>query len=626
MRLPALSASVSPRRAGAAILTAAPTATDTRETTPESAESSNARAHVAASVASFASSSRHAIPLRAPSRRTRASLAARRALRQGRATLHGVVAQTLRQTIVRARVLSRPRALAKPLPPRADAATAAAPTAAIAQTGSALAISANAVAVDTSAPIGEISETGGVTRGKHQADAAEKTQLRRKVWSLAAPAIGEQLLTLGVGVSDTFLSGHLSAYASARLGYGPATAVAAVGAAGMITWMVLTAFFSINVGVTALVARATGAKDAALARRATAQGALLGVVAGVLMLAVSAPLADVVTLALGVDGQVATLAAAFIRVWAIGLPATGAASACTAAMRGAGDTRRPMLVMLVVNGVNIVASWLLLNGSPKLGLPAIGVVGSACGSTLGWTLGCALALTLLWRRHPLAPKLTSAAFRPQWQVALRVLRVGLPSAAEMIIFQLGVLGFNREVVSLGPTTYAANVTINTVESLGTLPAVGFGVAATALVGQALGARRPEQAAQATMAALRPCVAMMLALGALAALAPQLLLGMFVADPTVFAAGDLAMRFSLLTLPASGATFVLNGALRGAGDTKFPVIMRTVGPWGLRLPLAALLIPLYGLPGGRVAMAVDYFAQTALATWRFRSGRWRKTVV
>lgn len=87
-----------------------------------------------------------------------------------------------------------------------------------------------------------------------------------------------------------------------------------------------------------------------------------------------------------------------------------------------------------------------------------------------------------------------------------------------------------------------------------------------------------------------------------------------------------MRTSLLTLPASGATFVLNGALRGAGDTKFPVIMRTVGPWGLRLPLAALLIPLYGLPGGRIAMALDFWMQMALGAWRFRSGRWRKTVV
>ncbi len=455
---------------------------------------------------------------------------------------------------------------------------------------------------------------------------AEQAALRRTVWGLAAPAIGEQLLALGVGVSDTFLSGHLSTQASAVLGYGQATAVAAVGAAGMITWMVLTAFFSINVGVTALVARATGARDGDLARRAAAQGVLLGLLAGTILLALSAPLADVITLALGVNGQVATLTAAFIRVWSLGLPLTGVASACTAAMRGAGDTRRPVIVMLAVNGINILASWLLLNGSPRLGLAPIGVIGSACGAALGWVLGAVLALALLWRAHPKAPTLTMASFRPRWDVMRRILYVGLPSAAELLVFQLGVLGFNRQVVSLGPTAYAANVTINTVESLGTLPAVGFGVAATALVGQSLGAGNPQRAAQATIEALRPCLVLMLALGALAALTPQMLLGLFIADPTVFAAGDFAMRLSLFILPSSGMTFVINGALRGAGDTKFPVVMRTIGPWGVRVPLAILLIPLWGLPGARLAMALDYWTQLGLGVWRFRSGSWRASRV
>ncbi|MEO7001305.1 MAG: MATE family efflux transporter [Ktedonobacterales bacterium] len=451
-------------------------------------------------------------------------------------------------------------------------------------------------------------------------------ELRRRVWSLSGPAIGEQLLALGVGVSDTFLSGHLSTYAGHILGYGQATAVAAVGAAGLITWIVLTAFFSINIGVTALVARATGAQDRSLAGRAAAQGALLGLVAGIAMLLLAAPLADVITLALGVNGQVATLAADFIRVWSLGMPAAGIGSACTAAMRGAGDTRRPVLVMLFVNGVNVVASWLLLNGASQFGLAPIGVVGSAVGAATGWVFGAILAVILLARAHPQAPRLTRPALRPDFALARRILHVGLPSALELIIFQLGVLSFNREVVALGPIPYAANTTINTVESLGTLPAVGFSVAATALVGQALGARNPGLARRATLAAMRPCIVMMVALGTIAVLAPRIMLGLFVADPTVLSAGDVAMRISLMILPASGITFVLNGALRGAGDTKFPVLTRTVGPWGLRLPLTLLLLPLLGLPGGRLAMAMDFWTQAGLAWWRFRSGRWRKARV
>jgi putative MATE family efflux protein len=285
-----------------------------------------------------------------------------------------------------------------------------------------------------------------------------------------------------------------------------------------------------------------------------------------------------------------------------------------------------MLIMLVVNGANVVASWLLLNGDARLGIAPIGVTGSAIGAAAGWTLGAALALLLLSRRHPLAPRLVRAALRFDRQTALRVLRVGLPSAAELFVFQMGVLTFNRQVVSLGATPYAANITINTVESIGTLPAFGFSVAATALVGQALGAKCPKLAARSTMAAFWPCMMMTAALGLLALTVPQLLLGVFVADPTVLSAGSLAMRFSLIILPTTGAAFIFNGALRGAGDTKFPVIVRAAGSWGLRVPLAALLIPLLGLPGGRLAMAIDYCAQAGLAYWRFRSGKWRQARV
>ncbi|HEX8731059.1 MAG TPA: MATE family efflux transporter, partial [Ktedonobacterales bacterium] len=346
---------------------------------------------------------------------------------------------------------------------------------------------APAVDVTLELPAGGSSARHAIPGASRLTDDMPAPELRRRVWALSAPAIGEQMLALGVGVSDTFLSGHLSVYASVVLGYGQATAVAAVGAAGLVTWIVLTAFFAVNVGVTALVARATGARDPQLAERAAGQGILLGVTLGLALVALAVPLADLIIEAIGVNGQVADLAAQFIRVSSLGLPGAGVASACTAAMRGAGDTRRPVLVMLLVNGVNVVASWLLLNGEPALGIRPVGVVGSAIGAATGWTLGAALALWLLSRRHPHAPRLSRAALRFDSSVTGRVLRIGLPSAAELIVFQMGVLTFNRQVVQLGATPYAANVTINTVESLGTLPAFGFSVAATALVGQALGA-------------------------------------------------------------------------------------------------------------------------------------------
>jgi putative MATE family efflux protein len=264
-----------------------------------------------------------------------------------------------------------------------------------------------------------------------------------------------------------------------------------------------------------------------------------------------------------------------------------------------------------------------MNGVPALGIPPIGVVGSAVGAATGWTLGCILAAYLMTRKHPRAPLLTRAALRPNFGIMGRVLRVGIPSAAELVVFQLGVLTFNRVVIGLGPVTYAANVTINTVDSIGTLPGFGFSVAATALVGQALGARDTDLAERSVWASLRPAVLVMVVVGVFEAVIPRMLLGVFVADPPVLNAGDIAMRLSLLLMPASACSFVFNGALRGAGDTRFPVLVRAAGTWGLRLPVAALMIPLWGLPGARLAMGLDFWTQAGLSYWRFRSGRWRK---
>lgn len=459
-----------------------------------------------------------------------------------------------------------------------------------------------------------------------ETSAVSQKALSRRVWALALPAIGEQVLALLVGLSDTFLTGHLSTRAMAQLGYGRAEAVAAVGLGATVVWVVLTLFFAVGVGATALVARAVGAKDRQLSTRGVGQALILGALFGGLLAVLAVPLAHAVTDVLGVEGTVADLAATFLRIFAFGLPAVGVAYAANASMRGSGDTRRPLIVMLVVNGTNIAASWLLMNGLPGLGIPALGVIGSACGAAAGWTLGAVLAVFFLSRQHPASPRVTRASLRPDREVMWRILRVGLPSAAELFVLQFGVVTFSRFVVGLGADAYAANTTINNLESIGTLPGLGFAVAATTLVGQALGAQDPELARRSAWAALRPCFVFMLSMGLCAALLPQFLLSLFVADAGVVQAGALALRFSLLTLPALSVSFICNGSLRGAGDTRFPVLVRAAGTWGIRIPLALLLIPIFGLIGARLAMAGDFWMQASLACWRFRSGKWRRARV
>jgi hypothetical protein len=177
---------------------------------------------------------------------------------------------------------------------------------------------------------------------------------------------------MGVGVSDTFLAGHLTPAASASLGYGQATAVAAVGVATIATWVSITTFFAINIGVTALVARATGAEDSGLARRSATHGDTLRFITRLEMANRADQLADRVTAEIGVTGQVAGLVEQYIRVFV-------RASLRRGSLGGDGGVCGPRRAPSPRRDADRqrrqhLASWTPLNGVPA-GVPAFGVVG-----------------------------------------------------------------------------------------------------------------------------------------------------------------------------------------------------------------------------------------------------------
>ena len=158
-----------------------------------------------------------------------------------------------------------------------------------------------------------------------------------------------------------------------------------------------------------------------------------------------------------------------------------------ACMRGAGDTRTPLYVMLVVNIVNIVVAWTLING--LFGLPKLGVWGSALGAASGQVVGGTIVLALLLRGKS-GVQLRLAGLRPDWDMIRRILRVGMPTGLEQLFFRIGNMAYVRVLASLGVAAYAANQVAINGWSLSFRPGFGFAVAATTLVGQSLGAH-PE---------------------------------------------------------------------------------------------------------------------------------------
>lgn len=441
---------------------------------------------------------------------------------------------------------------------------------------------------------------------------------RSRVFRLAMPAVGEQFLNLLVGLVDTFLVGHLALTTIASLGYGSAQALAAVGLASYVVWTATTLFIAVAVAATALIARAIGASDPLTANSALRQSLVLGAGMGLLALVLIALFAGQMMQVLGAPSDVYPLGVDFLRITALSMPLAGLLFIGNAALRGQGDTRTPLLVMFVVNGLNVLIAWALVNG--QFGLPALGVRGTAIGATIARSAGGLLVLLVLVRGRG-SLRLDRLPW-PDFDMLKRLIRIGLPSGGEQLAFQGALVLFARLITGLGTVAFAAHNTVLTIESISFLPGAGFATAATTLVGQGLGANDAESASRSGYEAFRQAVIFMAGMGVLFIVVPHWFLSLLVSDPEVIAAGVTSLRTVGIIQPLLAASFVFSGALRGAGDTRFPLLIKLVSPWLLRLPLAFLLIPMFGLTGAWIALSSDLALQGLLAWWRFRGGRWR----
>jgi putative MATE family efflux protein len=431
------------------------------------------------------------------------------------------------------------------------------------------------------------------------------------VWALAWPAIAGNLLNSAVGLVDIKIVGVL----------GP-SAIAAVTTGNRLFFVIQAVLIAVTAGTSALVARAWGAGDrveAALVTRAS-----LWLCAG-LALAVSIPsviFAETIAQTFRLDPEAVRFAATFIRWLSVFHVTFGVGFALSVALRAAGDTRTPLWAGAFANAVNIVLLYGLVQG--RLGFPALGVKGAAIANGIAFASSTAL-LWALWAGGRL--RIARAAGRALSRERLgRLLRIGYPAGLEQAVWQGGFVAFLWIVALYGTKPYAAyGIGVNLL-SFSFVVGIGFSIAASTLVGQHLGAGDPDGAERRGWNAMALAIFVMIGLGAVIVGAARPLARFLVDDPEVV---DLTVHFiyvlgSVQALMA--IEFTLSGALRGAGDTRFPLITVTCGLFGARVALAALAAAL-GLSVQWVysALIADYVVKTALLVWRFRSRRWVKAI-
>ncbi|MFV9503347.1 MAG: MATE family efflux transporter [Oscillochloridaceae bacterium umkhey_bin13] len=443
-------------------------------------------------------------------------------------------------------------------------------------------MSGSSSSVDTadSAPIATVQPpTEGLPEAEPSVIVAppiEPKQMQRRVFRLAGPVIGENLLQTLLGIIDTLLVAGLGA-----------AALAGVGSSLQVIYIILAGMSALAVGASVLVAQAVGAKQFAQASHLARQALIWSLLIAVPLTLVGLPLTPALVGLLGLEGEVALIATDYLAVNMGAIATLTIMLLASAVLRGAGDSRTPMLVTALTNVINVILSWALIYGT--LGLPTMGAVGSAWGTVISRGLGMILLVGVLWYGRN-GVRVAGGSWRPSLAAVGAVLALGLPAALEEVLVITAFAALTPIVATLGTLELAAHRVAINLLSLSFLPGIGFGLAATALVGQAVGARRPDEARAATKIALRWALIWMGGLGLIFVLFAQPLMRIFNDDPGLVASGATALIAVALAQPLWAATFVYGGALRGAGDTRSPLIITGSLNW-IAVGLAFILINL-----------------------------------
>ena len=433
--------------------------------------------------------------------------------------------------------------------------------------------------------------------------------------ALSIPSILEQLVVTAMEYIDAAMVGHIGAEATA-----------AIGIVSSSTWLLHGILVGLYTAFSIQIAQYLGADRRQDARGVLRQSMLFNLILGLGAAAFGVGISRFLPGWLGADISLQADASAYFAIWSAALPFTMAMGMYTAMLRATGDALTPGLISVLVCVLDVVFNFFLINPTRTLwGITVwgagLGVPGAALGTALATVVGGLLALCiLLFREGPLCIRKPGS-----WKITRACIRnlgkVGVPLAAERAALSSAQVLQVRIVSQLGTVAIAANSLGVSAEGLCYMAGYGIQGAAIALIGQAVGAHRKDMAKRfAWLCTLMGMGIMTLTGAGLFAFAPALM-SIFTADAAVIALGARVLRIEAFAEPMFGASIVASGAMQGAGDSTACFVLNLVSMWGIRLTLAFLLAPRFGLVGVWGAMCFELCVRGLLFLIRLARGKW-----
>lgn len=449
---------------------------------------------------------------------------------------------------------------------------------------------------------------------------AIKNEIRKHVLTIALPVVMEQAAVMLLGIINTIMVGRLGK-----------EAVSAVGMVDMFSRCIFPLFTGLSTGGTILVAHSIGRgekKEAGeIAKQAIYSGIIMSVIITTIIVIAKEPILYLLYGA--AEDTVIHYAFDYFSITIFSYPFMFIYFLINGVLRGSGDTRTPMKVTIIMNGISAVLSYFLIYGinvhfgKILLYFPGHGVEGAAWGISIARVIGAAINTYILLYGNKTIQILQWNRYRLNLKTVMQVLHLGVPYALEQFSMQTGKLILQIIIIGMGTVAIAANTIGMSIMSLCITLGYGFNLAAVTLVGQALGAGKPSEAKKDTIEVLKINMLIMSAMSVIIIIFAPQLFSLYSNDRNVIACGVNIIRIYALSQPFLAIVQVLSGSLRGGGDTKYPMIATFIGVWLFRLVFGYILGILFGMGiiGVWIAMFIDLALRALLFIIRYKKGKW-----
>lgn len=463
-------------------------------------------------------------------------------------------------------------------------------------------------------PAGKVKELFGTTALLDGRTAAGEIppagDLYRRFLKLAGPSVVEAVLVALVGIVDTIMVSTLGDLA-----------IDAVGISTQPKFVILCFIFALSTGTTAVVARRKGQEDRTGANAVLRNIFVIGLLLILLLTMLGRAFAEPFLRFAGAHDSYIEDAVVYFRIICISLIFQGLNILINSAQKGSGNTKISMTTNLIGNLVNILFNWLLINGIGPF--PRLEVRGAAIATLIGAVCACTISVVRLFIRKHYLNVFVKAAWKLSFPVLKPVFRVSSSALVEQLIMRFGFFTFNMIVAKLDPISYATHIICMNMMSLSFCFGDGFQVAATALAGQSLGAKRPDLAYMYCGIGRRVVVIVSTLLSIFFITMRYPLMRLYTDTPEIIEMGGVCLLMLSVITYMQTAQVICTGCLRGAGDARYTAMISLIAI-GIIRPLSSYVfayIAGWGLYGAWFGTLFDQTMRMVLSSARVRKGKW-----